>query len=203
MTYDDYIRKLQKGGPNYYIIDVIFENYMDIGQLIRKCCMPGHCRAFDYNLSSNNCQDFIAKVIEILKVKRKCSYTHKSALVNIPPCILRALEKNEDKGTLRFFQSLSIIGNFVEVGAQVAELSDEVDTFNVQVNELNAQITEIGVGLDKVNAGLDKFNDQATNLGTQLGEVCAQKKECAGIFKESINNIKQIKEELNNISYYK
>ena len=169
---------------------------MDIGQLIRKCCMHGHWRAFDYNLSSNNCQDFIAKVIEILKVKRKCSYTHKSALVNIPPCILRALEKNEDKGALRFFQSLSIIGNFVEVGAQVAELSDEVDTFNVQVNELNAQITEIGVGLDKVN-------DQATNLGTQLGEVCAQKKECAGIFKESINNIKQIKEELNNISYYK
>ena len=81
MTYDDYIRKLQKGGPNYYIIDVIFKKYMDIGQLIRKCCMYGHWRVFDYNLSSNNCQDFIAKVIEILKVKRKCSYTHKSALL--------------------------------------------------------------------------------------------------------------------------
>ena len=46
--------------------------------------MNGHWRAFDYNLSSNNSQDFIAKVIGVLKVKRKKSYTHRLALVNIP-----------------------------------------------------------------------------------------------------------------------
>ena len=66
--------------------------------------MNGHWRAFDYNLSSNNSQDFIAKVIGVLKVKRKKSYTHSSALIKIPPCILRALEKMKVGRHLDFFK---------------------------------------------------------------------------------------------------
>ena len=174
MTYDDYIRKLQNAGPNYYIIDAIFANYMTVGELIRKCCMNGHWRAFDYNLSSNNSQDFIAKVIGVLKVKRKKSYTHRLALVNIPPCILRALEKNEGREALRFFQRIPLVGKFVDIGAQFAELSDDIINLNNQTNELNDQITEFTTQLDKVSDQVDKFVGQSRYFNAQISQFGGQ-----------------------------
>ena len=127
MTYDDYEEKLKNSGSNYSILNVIFENKITVGELIKKCCMYGEWRANDYNLSTNNCQDFIAKVIEVLIVKRKYSHKYNSALINIPPCILRALEKNEGKKTLRFFQKLPYLGKIVDIGAEGLDFFDEIN----------------------------------------------------------------------------
>ena len=73
------------------------------------------------NLSSNNCQDFIAKVIEILKVKRIKSFSHNFALIQIPPCILKALEKNEDRKVLQFFEKIPVLGVYIETGICIAD----------------------------------------------------------------------------------
>ena len=119
MTKMDYNRKITEAGEGNEIVDTIFENKMTVQELITKCWKEGNWRAYDYNIASNNCQDFIAKVIEVLCVKRINSYTYK--LTKIPPCIMRALEKNEGKKVLRFFQKIPWLGNVVEIGAFIAE----------------------------------------------------------------------------------
>ena len=119
MTKMDYNRKITEAGEGNEIVDTIFENKMTVQELITKCWKEGNWRAYDYNIASNNCQDFIAKVIEVLCVKRINSYTYK--LTKIPPCIMRAFEKNEGKKVLRFFQKIPWIGNIVEIGAFIAE----------------------------------------------------------------------------------
>lgn len=137
MTYDDYQEKLKNAGSNYSILDVIFDNKITVGELIQKCCINGKWRAYDYNLSTNNCQDFIAKVIEVLIVKRKYSCKYSSALVTIPPCILRALEKNEGRETLRFFQKLPYLGKIVDIGAGCCDFVDEMGD---EINKMGDKI---------------------------------------------------------------
>ena len=111
MTEEDYRAKITEAGSIGEMIEVILENKMTVRNLITECCKGGKWRAYDYNLSSNNCQDFIAKVIEVLCVKRKDSDIDK--FTKIPPCIMRALEKNEGSQLLRFLKKIPIIGNSI------------------------------------------------------------------------------------------
>ena len=147
MTSMDYRTKISQAGKGSETLFVILENKMTVKQLITKCCNEGNWRAYDYNVASNNCQDFIAKVIEVLGVKRKYSYTSK--LTNIPPCIMRALEKNEGRKVLRAFQKIPLLGSVVEVGAclaeSVAKVNDTLDYFNRIMEE------EIKKELNKYN----------------------------------------------------
>ena len=146
MTGVDYSKKIRQAGEGSEILSVLFENKMTVKQLITKCCKEGDWRAYDYNVASNNCQDFIAKVIGVLCVKRKYSYTHK--LTKIPPCIMRALEKNEGRKVLRVLQTIPLLGNVIELGASVAESVEEVndclnDMFsNMDIKQLALNIQE-------------------------------------------------------------
>lgn len=124
MTYSEYQDKINNGIKGARILknsELTFENKMTVKELIRKCCKEGKWRANDYNLASNNCQDFIAKVIEILNVKRIKSFTHNYALAIIPPCILKSLEKNEDRKVLKFFEKIPILGVYIETAVYVAD----------------------------------------------------------------------------------
>ena len=127
MSETDYSKKIREAGEGSDDLFVLFENKMTVQQLITKCCSEGNWRAYDYNVASNNCQDFIAKVIDILGVKRKYSYTRK--ITNIPPCIMKALEKNEGRKVLRVFQKIPLLGNFVELGSNIAESFKEANDF--------------------------------------------------------------------------
>ena len=146
MTKMDYNRKITEAGEGNEIVDTIFENKMTVQELITKCWKEGNWRAYDYNIASNNCQDFIAKVIEVLCVKRINSYTYK--LTKIPPCIMRALEKNEGRKVLRVLQTIPLLGNVIELGASVAESVEEVndclnDMFsNMDIKQLALNIQE-------------------------------------------------------------
>ena len=124
MTYSEYQAKIDNGIKGARILknsELTFENKMTVKELIQRCCNEGKWRASDYNLSSNNCQDFIAKVIEILKVKRIKSFSHNFALTQIPPCILKALEKNEDRKVLKFFEKIPVLGVYIETGIGIAD----------------------------------------------------------------------------------
>lgn len=124
MTYSEYQDKIGNGIYGGGILEnseLTFENKMTLKELILKCCNEGKWRANDYNLASNNCQDFIAKVIEILNVKRIYSFSHNFALTQIPPCILKELEKNEDRKVLRFFEKIPILGVCIEEAVLTAD----------------------------------------------------------------------------------
>ena len=54
----------------FIISDLFIDNKMKLSDLLFECKLGASWIANDYNLATHNCQDFIAKVIEVLKVKR-------------------------------------------------------------------------------------------------------------------------------------
>ena len=42
-------------------------------------------------------------------------------MITIPPCILKSLEKNEDKKALIFFEKIPILGVYVEACCHISD----------------------------------------------------------------------------------
>ena len=104
MSYEDYKKRIHIGLKGSQIIEHLNKTCLlyTLSKLIDEC--TSKCkkkwRKEDYNLSSHNCQDFVAQVIEILEVGRnqfdEPSYgRHNYSLSIYPPVIVKALEKNE------------------------------------------------------------------------------------------------------------
>lgn len=120
MTESDYRNKVINGKKGAVIIDnLTITNKMTLKDLINKCKYDSSWKAKDYNLASHNCQDFIAKVIEILKVKRadnnETKYSYMAGKMNYPPVIVKALEKNDTPAILSVTQKIPIINLFAEM----------------------------------------------------------------------------------------
>lgn len=121
MSESDYRSKVNNDKKGAVIIDnLTIDNKITLEELIRRCKNDSSWKANDYNLATHNCQDFIAKVIEILKVKRtdndKTKYSHIAGKLNYPPVIVKALEKNDTPIALRITQRIPYISNFAEIG---------------------------------------------------------------------------------------
>ena len=130
MTESDYRSKVINGKKGAFIIDhLTIDKTMTLKELIDKCKSNSSWRANDYYLSTHNCQDFIAKVIEILKAKRtfddETKYSHRAGKINYPPVILKALEKNDTPVGLRIAEQIPFINNFVEIGAFIYKKSSK------------------------------------------------------------------------------
>ena len=92
--YKDIVEMAKQGNSGGIICRLVIKNKIKLRDLLIKCCQQGNWRAHDYNLASNNCQSFIAKVIEILNVVRD-NYSrklHNGSLLYCPPIIINALE---------------------------------------------------------------------------------------------------------------
>lgn len=120
--YENTIFKNKYGAKLIYNPELIMENNMTLYELITKCCSKMRTRAKDYDALTNNCQDFIAKVIEVLKLKRRRCHEHNYSLKSIPPVILNAFEENEDMKALIFFEKIPILGILIEDIAQISYL---------------------------------------------------------------------------------
>ena len=122
MSEDDYRRKIENGKKGAKIIHFLtINNKMTLNKLIDECCKKGSWKAKDYNLASHNCQDFIAKVIEILKLTRNAEldetrYSHMYGKLMYPPVILNAFEKNDTPLGLRIAEHIPIVNIFTETG---------------------------------------------------------------------------------------
>ena len=119
MNVSDYRSKVINGKAGATVIDdLIIDNKMTLGELLGECKNDSSWKAKDYNLASHNCQDFIAKVIEILKVKRadnnETKFSHLAGRLNYPPVIVNALEKNDTPAALRITQKIPVVGFFSE-----------------------------------------------------------------------------------------
>lgn len=123
MNFSDYLNKIKSGTKGSEILSSLyFQNIMPLQELINRCnngskkWVKGN-----YNLASYNCQDFVAKVIEVLEVKRcnedNTKFLHNYSISTYPPVIIKALEKNEKTTLLTALESLPIIGIIVEDGA--------------------------------------------------------------------------------------
>ncbi len=103
------------------IENITIDNIMTFNELIEECKRDTSWKANDYNLANHNCQDFIAKVIEILKVKRtihdETKYSHATGKITYPPVILKALEKNDTPMGLTVAQSIPYLRIYVEFWA--------------------------------------------------------------------------------------
>ena len=126
MTLEDYKKKIHNGLKGSQIIEKTISNNITLENLINKCILNSkkNWRKDDYNLSSYNCQDFVAKVIEVLFVKRKLDepsfLRHNYALSIYPPVIVKALEKNEIEYDNRVcfiyrMSSIPIIGAYSDI----------------------------------------------------------------------------------------
>ena len=102
---------------------------MTLQELLIECKLTQSWTANDYNLPTHNCQDFIAKVIEVLKVERtgnnRTKYSNANGKLFYPPVILNALEKNDMPTTLRIAESIPIVNSFVEIGARIYKSSNK------------------------------------------------------------------------------
>lgn len=121
MTFDDYKKKIHNGLKGSQIIDNLSCIRMRLQSLIDKCISTSEkqWRKDDYNLSSYNCQDFVAKVIDVLDVTRYSdddhALRHNYSLSIYPPIIVKALEENEkqydrDLNLMIKIESIPIIG---------------------------------------------------------------------------------------------
>jgi hypothetical protein len=120
--YEYEIFKKKYGAKLIYNPELIMGNNMTLLELITKCCSKMRTRAKDYDALTNNCQDFIAKVIEVLNLKRRRCYEHNYSLKSIPPVIVKAFEENEDMKALIFFEKIPILGLIIEDIAQTVYL---------------------------------------------------------------------------------
>ena len=125
MSEIDYEFKIHNGKKGSTIIKFLtINNKITLNNLIDECCKKTSWKAKDYNLASHNCQDFIAKVIEILKVTRdnmldETKYSHMVGKLMYPPVILHAFEKNDTPLGLRIAESIPIINIFTETGVSL------------------------------------------------------------------------------------
>ncbi len=122
MEFKEYEKKIHNGLKGSQIIEHLnIKNNMSLQELIDKCISTSkkNWRKKDYNLSTYNCQDFIAKVIEVLFVERdfkeKTSFRHNYALSIYPPVIVKALEKNENNGFVTGAESVPLFGPLIEI----------------------------------------------------------------------------------------
>ena len=120
MTESDYRTKVINDKKGALILEnLTIDNKMNLKELIDKCKNNSSWKANDYNLASHNCQDFIAKVIEILKVKRndkdETKYSHMAGKVRIPPVILNVLEKNDTPIIIRVTEKIPFINSYAEI----------------------------------------------------------------------------------------
>lgn len=120
MSWEEYkeIIDVSKSGSQIIILLTV-KNKMLLKDLLILCCKEGNWRAKDYNLISNNCQTFIAKVIEILKVVRNdenpSRLMHNASLFMYPPAIVEALEKNEENKGIMALGQIPGIGIFADL----------------------------------------------------------------------------------------
>ena len=124
MSETDYRSKVINGKKGADIIDnLVIDNKMTLQELINRCKNNSSWKANDYNLASHNCQDFIAKVIEILKVKRtdkdKTKYSHLVGKLCYPPVILNALEKNDTPTVIRITEQIPFINIYAEIASKI------------------------------------------------------------------------------------
>lgn len=124
MNYNDYLHTIKNdkiGSEELFFLD--FENIMTLQELIDKCNEKEGKKWIknNYNLSSHNCQDFVATVIEILKVSRSdnelSKFRHNMSIATYPPVIVNALEKNENRNVINFIESLPVVGRIIEFPA--------------------------------------------------------------------------------------
>ena len=124
MTESDYRAKVINDKKGALILEnLTIDNKMTLKELIDKCKNNSSWKANDYNLASHNCQDFIAKVIEILNVKRtdkdETKYSHMTGKLFIPPVILNALEKNDTPTIIRVTEQIPVINIAAELAAKI------------------------------------------------------------------------------------
>jgi hypothetical protein len=88
-------------------------------QLLRQIYSEKSWRRKDYDLKNHNCQDFIAKIIEKLRAKRRINCIHDGrgyhnfSLAYFPPVIINEFEKNENDSDLKI-NKFPIIGQLEE-----------------------------------------------------------------------------------------
>ena len=98
MSWEEYkkIVDVSKSGSQLIILLKV-KNKMLLKDLLINCCKEGNWRAKDYNLISNNCQTFIAKVIKILNVVRDDAnpsrFMHNASLFYVSTSNSRSLGK--------------------------------------------------------------------------------------------------------------
>ena len=124
MTESDYRSKIFNGKKGAILInELVINNKMTFNELLQECKVGTSWNSIDYNLATHNCQDFIAKVIEVLNVKRTLNnetrYSHMTGKLYYPPVILRALEKNDMSLALKVAESIPGINFYVELGASI------------------------------------------------------------------------------------
>lgn len=86
-------------------------DFSNIEEILEKCGSNWNC--LDYDLANHNCQDFVAKFIEVTKaIRKEGEYFrgyHNAAKLSFPWKILSEIEKNEDD-TFCKFEKVPIIG---------------------------------------------------------------------------------------------
>ena len=93
-------------------------NKITLGELTNSLVKGNNWNAKDYNVSSNNCQDFVAECIRLLKLTRPAIYKFRIyEITYFPPCIVKAFYDVEgwSVGNIfkRIFQRIPLIGSFI------------------------------------------------------------------------------------------
>ena len=87
---------LHKDRHQVYHCDLYIKNEMTFGDLIDK--FSNGWTAVDYNLFTHNCQDFVGKVIEILKAYRPLERSRQLLYeIELPRVVVNALKDNESE----------------------------------------------------------------------------------------------------------
>ena len=87
---------LHKDRHQVYHCDLYIKNEMTFGDLIDK--FSNGWTAVDYNLFTHNCQDFVGKVIEILKAYRPLELARQLLYeIELPRVVVNALKDNESE----------------------------------------------------------------------------------------------------------
>lgn len=103
---------------DYNIIECEIENEISLGELCNSF-KGEEWKAKNYNLYKHNCQDFVAKVIKILKAKRKyvIDLIRTREKFIFPNCIISSLRDNEGFSSLNFLGSIPLFGPFYDLYA--------------------------------------------------------------------------------------
>ena len=112
---------------NYYdkTIDTNIIQGIKLKDLFQKISLKMNLTMHEYNAADNNCQDFIANAIQILKAKRvdkTISKMHNLSKLNIPPKILEELENNEDYQIMTSLGKIPVLGVITDaVGSLIVD----------------------------------------------------------------------------------
>ena len=103
---------------NFQTFDLCVNNKITLGELVNSFVNEVNWNAKDYNLF-HNCQHFVAKCINILKLTRNRAHNKKRVeeILYFPPCILKAFYDSEgwdrENTFKRIMQRIPIIGSFI------------------------------------------------------------------------------------------